>query len=233
MSAIYRQSGEYVEYTPVSNLEVGSLVCIGSLVGINKAPIPANQRGVIATRGIFEGVAKYNVSNALTAGQIVYANPSNGKIYNAPSAGYIACGYALKAAGATDAVCDILLTPIACPVSGTGSVPQISHTPSGNITAGSLVTVGSIVGYAEEAIAASAEGKLTLSGTFTVAKHGTSNALTDGQIVYVNPSNGKIYNASAEGYIACGYAVGAAGATATSCTIYLTPSVTAAAAGTQ
>jgi len=230
MSAIYRQSGEYIEYTPVSDLAVGTLVAVGSIVGINKSPIAAGTRGVIATRGVFEGVAKYNVANALTAGQIVYANPSNGKIYGTSAAGYIACGYALKAAGATDAACDILLTPIACPVSGSGAVPQITHTPTGAVTAGSLVVVGSIVGYAEEAIAANAEGKLTLSGTFTVAKHGTSNALTDGQIVYVNPSNGKIYNASAVGYIACGYAVGAATATSTSCTIYLTPSCTAAAA---
>lgn len=229
MSAIYRQSGEYIEYTPASDLAVGTLVAVGSIVGINKAPIAAGTRGVIATRGVFEGVAKYNVGNSITAGNIVFMNPANGKIYNTQAAGYIACGYALKDAEATADSVDILLCPLSWPISGPTFVPQVAHKPAADVAAGSLVVVGSMVGVAEEAIAANADGKLTLSGCFTVAKHGTSNALTDGQLVYVNPSNGKIYNASATGYILCGYAVGAATATSTSCTIYLTPSCTAAA----
>ena len=111
MSAIYRQSGEYIEYTPVSDLAVGTLVAVGSIVGINKAPIAAGTRGVIATRGVFEGVAKYNVGNSITAGNIVFMNPSNGKIYNASATGYILCGYAVGAATASATTCTIYLTP--------------------------------------------------------------------------------------------------------------------------
>ena len=224
MNAIFSTDSDVIDYIPVSDTDSGVFVVFGSIVGITKSPIKAGKLGTITTRGVFKNVPKYNSGNALTAGQIVYLNPTNGKIYNNFGSGYIPCGYALKAAAATDATCKILLVPMFIQ-----NVHHIPYTASSDISAGSLIAVGSMVGYAENAIANTATGLLATSGTFTVSKHNSSNALTDGQIVYLNPTNGKIYNASSSGYIACGYAVGSATATATTCTIFLTPSVTAAA----
>ncbi|MBR0190437.1 MAG: DUF2190 family protein [Thermoguttaceae bacterium] len=225
MNAIFSSDMDVIDYIPGSDTESGVFVVIGSIVGITKSPIKAGQLGTITTRGVFKNVAKHNSANPLTVGQLVYVNPANGKIYNSYAAGFLPCGYALKAAAATDTTCKLLLVPIQCQNSH-----HIPHTPSAKVTAGSLVVSGSLVGYAENTIEANAPGLLATSGVFTVSKYNVSNALTAGQLVYVNPSNGKIYNASAQGYILCGYAAEEASATATSCTIYLTPSCTAAAA---
>lgn len=223
MNAIFSSDCDVVDFVPASNTDAGVFVVIGSIVGITKSPVKAGQLGTITTRGVFKNVAKHNSANALTVGQLVYVNPANGKIYNAFQAGFLPCGYALKAAAATDTTCKILLVPIQ--IQNSSHVP---YTPSAKVTAGSLVSVGSLVGYAEQTIEANAAGLLATEGIFTVSKHNSSNALTAGQLVYLNPTNGKIYNASSSGYILCGYAVEESGATATTGVIYLTPSCTAA-----
>lgn len=110
MSAIYRTSGETIPYKAAADIAEGAIVCIGSLVGITKMPIKRGETGAICTVGTFEEVPK-NGSGAITAGQIVYVNPANGKIYAASATGYIACGYALANAASTATVCDIYLVP--------------------------------------------------------------------------------------------------------------------------
>ncbi len=111
MNMIYKYDGTVLNYTPSSDTETGKWVVQGSLVGITKAPIAANTLGSITTRGVFTNVSKHNSSNALTAGQKVWLNTSNGKIYNASASGYLCVGYALEAATATAATCTILLAP--------------------------------------------------------------------------------------------------------------------------
>ena len=234
MSAIYRKSGDVIQFTPQADVPFGVFVTLGKIVGITKFPVKSGKVGVIATAGLFDNVAKHGTSNALTDGQIVYLNPTDGKIYNAAATGYLPCGYAVGAATATSTTCSIFLTPLTCEstttVNHTYVGQTITHTPSGAVTAGSLLAVGSLVGYAADAIAANTAGTLQVSGVITDApKHGTSNALTDGQIVFLNPTNGKIYNANATGYIPCGYAVGAATASATKCNVLLWPGLEAAA----
>lgn len=110
MTAIYRTSGDAIPYAPTTDTDEGTIVCVGSLVGITKFPIKQGETGAICTRGTFEGVLK-NGSGALTAGQIVYVNPSNGKIYSASASGYIPCGYALADAASSATTCDVYLTP--------------------------------------------------------------------------------------------------------------------------
>lgn len=228
MGAIYRTSGDTIPFTPEENVEAGQFVAIGDTVGITKFPVHAGKKGTIATVGIFDNVPKYDVSCALTNGQIVYLNPENGKIYNATSAGYIPCGYAVDDADATANVCKIFLTPTTCESTATVThtyVGQtISHTPTDTVTAGSLMAIGSLVGYAATSISAGEAGTVQVSGVVEqVAKHNASNALTNGQIVYLNPVNGKIYNATSAGYIPCGYAIGTATATSTKCKVLLWP----------
>lgn len=111
MTAIYRLSGDAVPYTPSSAaVDAGAIVVQGALVGITKHKIEKDQLGTLFTSGIFEGVPK-NGSGALTVGQIVYVNPSNGKIYASSAATYIPCGYAIKAAASADTTCTIMLCP--------------------------------------------------------------------------------------------------------------------------
>ena len=111
MNAIFSSDCDVVDFVPSANMDAGVFVVIGSIVGITKSPVKAGQLGTITTRGVFKNVAKHTTSNALTAGQIVYLNPSNGKIYNASATGYIPVGYALAAATATAPTCKIMLTP--------------------------------------------------------------------------------------------------------------------------
>lgn len=111
MNAVYLSDSDVIDYTPVSDTESGIFVTIGSIVGITKSPIKAGHLGTITTRGVFTNVVKHNTSNAFTAGQKVWLNTSNGKLYNAAANGYLCVGYALSAAGATDKTCTILLSP--------------------------------------------------------------------------------------------------------------------------
>lgn len=113
MTAIYRKTGDTLHYTPSSATSAGTLVSVGNIVGITKFPIAANVTGTLTTVGLFDNVAKHGTSNALTDGQIVWMNPSDGKIYNAFAAGYLPCGYAVGAATATATTCTIFLVPMA------------------------------------------------------------------------------------------------------------------------
>lgn len=109
--SIYRKSGEILNITPTSNIDAGSLFVMGALVGITPSAIASGKTGTMYTHGVFENVPKHGTSNTLTAGQVVYVNPSNGKIYGASATGYIPCGYALEAATATSTTCKIYLVP--------------------------------------------------------------------------------------------------------------------------
>ncbi|MDO4627825.1 MAG: DUF2190 family protein [Planctomycetia bacterium] len=111
MNAIWRNDDLEIPFYPETDLESGVFVVLGSLVGITKATFEAGQCASLTLRGIFHNVAKHNVANALTKGQKVWLNPTTGKIHNASAAGYICVGYALDAAGATDATCKLLLRP--------------------------------------------------------------------------------------------------------------------------
>ena len=110
MAAIYRSTGAEIPYTATADITEGLVICVGALVGITKMPIKKGETGAICTVGTFESVQK-NGSGAISAGQIVYVNPSNGKIYASSASGYIACGYALTDAASTATECDIFLTP--------------------------------------------------------------------------------------------------------------------------
>lgn len=134
MTAIYRKSGDIVDYTPSeAAVDAGEFVIQGNIVGITKHRIEQGELGAIATSGIFDGVAKG--SGALTLGSVVYLNPSDKKVYNAAASNaYIPIGLALKAAVSDAASATILL------LQGLGAGEPGDFTPMTNIPAVSAAT---------------------------------------------------------------------------------------------
>ena len=227
-SCIFRTSGEAISYTnaTASDIVAGTILQVGELYGIVRNTIPAGETGTVFLRGEYSDVPKKadTTGYAITKGQRVFYNTADGKIYNADGLGRVMLGYAAAAAASDKTTCRLILAPeCTTPDANLAAVSTLEYTAAADISAGALVAVGALVGIADKAIANAATGTLRLSGVCKgVAKNG-SGALTQGQVVYCNPANGKIYAAAAETYIACGYALVAAGSSATTCDIILTP----------
>ena len=66
MQAVFFQEGKAIDYTPAQAVAAGQVVVQGSLIGVAKTPIAANQLGAIAVRGIFD-VVKANEQISLGA----------------------------------------------------------------------------------------------------------------------------------------------------------------------
>ena len=228
MNCIFRTAGESISYTnsTASDIAAGTIVNVGSLYGIVRNTIHAGETGTLFLEGDYSDVPKKADTTGydITKGQKLYYNPVDGKVYPAAAAGYVMIGYAVSAAASAKTTCRLLLKPECTPPdSDTLQIPTLEYTAASDIAAGTLVAVGALVGIADTAIANGAKGTLRLVGTCkNVTKNG-SGALMAGQVVYFNPANSKIYAASAEGYIPCGYALAAAGSSATSCDILLVP----------
>ena len=70
--AQYVQEGDYIDYTPGSDLSAGDVVVQGDLIGIAKGDIAANTLGALAVEGVFDVPKTTGVSTAITAGASVY-----------------------------------------------------------------------------------------------------------------------------------------------------------------
>ena len=226
MSCIFRTSGEAIPYTNATGNDItaGTIVNVGALWGIVRNTIPAYGSGMIFLRGEYSEVPKAaGVSGcAITKGQKLYLNPSDGKIYNAAAAGYVMLGFAAAAAATDKTTCRLILSPECTPPDAdTLQIPTLEYTAASDIAAGTLVSVGALVGVADKAIANGTTGSLRLVGACEGVTKNGSGAITKGQVVYFNPTNSKVYAAAAEGYIPCGYALADAGSSATSCDILL------------
>lgn len=68
--AIYRHEGDQIDYTPVADTPAGTIVDLGTWVGIALRDIPANTLGALAVEGVFE-VNKYT-GEAIAYGAPVY-----------------------------------------------------------------------------------------------------------------------------------------------------------------
>lgn len=83
-----------------------------------------------------------------------------------------------------------------------GTIP---YTPSGAVTAGTVVVLGDIIGIATRAIAANTRGTLSVRGIFTFAKATTSgSALTAGDTVYWDATN-EVITTTAQGNTFAGH----------------------------
>lgn len=134
MTAIYRKTGDIIDYTPSSAaVDAGEWVVQGSLAGITKLKIEKDKLGAITTSGLFDGVTK--ATGALTLGQVAWLNPTDKKIYNASASGYLPVGLVTKAAASADTECQIFLCPT---YSGATDCPEFA--PMANVAAASAVT---------------------------------------------------------------------------------------------
>ena len=108
MKAIYRVSGDSIEFEASADIPAGSLIIKNSLVGITKMFTKEGDACVLSTRGVFSGADKG--AGAMAFGQIVYAD-TDGKIYGVSAAGRIPCGYAVESADTADTTCTVFLMP--------------------------------------------------------------------------------------------------------------------------
>lgn len=94
MKAIYVQRGEAIDYTNSGEVKIdaGTIVSLGTRVGIAGTDIPVGAVGSLHTIGVFEA-DKAAVSIAL--GDAVYFDEDNSKITNV---GGVPCGWAIAAA---------------------------------------------------------------------------------------------------------------------------------------
>jgi len=74
MKAIRVSSNDYVDYKPSGNLPAGSVVVLGSLLGIADRPLAANEPGALAVRGVFD-VEK--AAGIVGTGALIYWDATN------------------------------------------------------------------------------------------------------------------------------------------------------------
>lgn len=135
--AVMRHTGDAIDYTPGSDTAAGTVVVTGSsLVGITTVDLPANKKGAVAVRGVFN-VPKDNSNVA--AGDALYwdddANPvggtaGSGAFTSNSSLGPFA-GWALAAAGTGVGMVDMLLRS-----ADDGSLPgSFAYLPTATVAA--------------------------------------------------------------------------------------------------
>lgn len=93
----------------------------------------------------------------------------------------------------------------------------IDHTPGSAVAAGDVVVIGSIVAVAPRPIAANELGSVAVKGVFNVAKDGSNISAGDGVNYYAASG---VMTTAATG-VAAGYAVAAAGVSATTVDVLL------------
>lgn len=109
MKAIFQKDDSIIDFIPEEDHDAGEWVIFEDIIGITSRKVRAGRISGLQTRGCFKNVEKHATGNALVAGQKVYLNPADKKVYGTKAAGYIHCGFALKAADATAKTCEIML----------------------------------------------------------------------------------------------------------------------------
>lgn len=102
--------GMRVNYTPGSDVAVGSVVVLNDLVGVADRPIPAGRLGALAVQGIFSFDKATGVGEAIALGATVYYDSSAGQITTTSTDNKLV-GKCAKAAADGDATVEVLLLP--------------------------------------------------------------------------------------------------------------------------
>lgn len=97
--ATYWQRGESLDYVNETSvtLEAGTIVVLGTRIGVIAAPIRASETGSVAVIGVFE--MPKTGTTAITMGEAVYFD---GTGITKTATGNTAAGYAAQAAAASD-----------------------------------------------------------------------------------------------------------------------------------
>ena len=107
MSAVFIQRGTQIDHIPEKDVEAGSFVVIGTLVGVAERGIKAGELGAIAVTGVYRA-DKDNA--AVTAGAKVYLDADKKITASAGTTpANVAVGVALEDAAADDTVVTVLL----------------------------------------------------------------------------------------------------------------------------
>jgi predicted RecA/RadA family phage recombinase len=73
MKARFIQEGRSVDYTAISDVEAGTVIVTGYLIGVAIHDIPAGQTGALQTTGIFD-VVKVPGEGSISRGDKIYWN---------------------------------------------------------------------------------------------------------------------------------------------------------------
>lgn len=73
-TAVYRQQGAAIDYTPASDVAAGAVVVQGELVGVARLDIKANTLGALAVEGVFDVPKATGGGTAIGAGADVFWN---------------------------------------------------------------------------------------------------------------------------------------------------------------
>lgn len=107
MTAIYIQDGDIIDHIPATDLPLGAVVVLGTLVGIAHRPIPAGALGSLALEGIWD---LPNAGVASPAWTPAFWNPATSQVTADGSvAGVLRCGVFVRSVVATDPTVRVLL----------------------------------------------------------------------------------------------------------------------------
>ena len=104
-NARFVQRGESFDYTPMADVAAGSVVVVGTLVGVADRAIKANQLGALTVRGIYD--LDKNPADNITVGAQVYWSTANNYVTTA-SAGATLIGKSVQAAGSTTTIARVM-----------------------------------------------------------------------------------------------------------------------------
>ena len=107
MTAICIQDGDIIDHIPATDLPLGAVVVLGSMVGIAHRPIPAGALGSLALEGVWD---LPNAGVASPAWAPAFWNPATNQVTADGSvAGVLRCGVFVRPVVATDPTVRVLL----------------------------------------------------------------------------------------------------------------------------
>lgn len=106
--ARFVQTGDSIDYTPVSPVEAGDVVVQNDLVGVAKLDIAAGALGALAVAGVFEFPKDTGSASAIEAGKKVYWD-EDAEVATETSGGNDYLGKSILAAGDDDATVRVRL----------------------------------------------------------------------------------------------------------------------------
>lgn len=106
----YLRDGDAVDHTPGSDLDAGSVVVLGGLVGVTKRPLKAGERGSLHVTGVFDFPKATGADTAIDAGVNVYWDEGEQQA-TTESSGNTALGKTTAAAGDDEATVPVRLSP--------------------------------------------------------------------------------------------------------------------------
>jgi predicted RecA/RadA family phage recombinase len=109
MTAIYIQDGDIVDHIPATDLPLGAVVVLGSMIGIAHRPIPANALGSLAIEGIWD--LPISPTLVMPAWSPVWWNPAANELTDTPTAvpGCVRAGVLVRATASGEPTARVLL----------------------------------------------------------------------------------------------------------------------------